>query len=170
MDLSDLQGTEATLRAVSNITLLIHQATEATVPYKSQRKAEASWWNHSLTLAKEATKWADRRARLTLTDTNRQESQYKHRKWTSNVCNAKMTYHVHQLQNATTRTIWKTIQRHSTYNKPIPPLEGQSDFGDKCKVECTLPPSQLGRTDTPTPRPSHPHERYTPPHKTSHNT
>jgi len=41
MDLSDLQGPEATLRAISNTTLLIHQATEATVPYKSQRKAEA---------------------------------------------------------------------------------------------------------------------------------
>ena len=42
MNLSDLQSPEATLRAVSNITLLIHQATEATVPYKSQRKVEAA--------------------------------------------------------------------------------------------------------------------------------
>ena len=25
-------------------------------------------------------------------------------------------------------------ERHSTHNKPIPPLEGQSDFGDKCKA------------------------------------
>jgi len=62
MDLSDQQDPEATLRAISNITLLIYQATEATVPYKSQRKAEEPWWNHSLTLAKEATKRADRRA------------------------------------------------------------------------------------------------------------
>jgi len=85
MDLSDLQGPEPTLRAISNITLLIHQATEATVPYKCHRKAEAPWWNHSLTLAKEATKRADRRARLTPTDTNRQDSQYKCRKWTTMV-------------------------------------------------------------------------------------
>jgi len=134
MDLSDLQGPEATLRAISNITLLIHQATEATFPYKSQWKTEVLWWNHSLTLAKEATKWADRKARLTPTDTNRQHSQYKHRKWTTMVCNAKTTYHIHRLQKATTRTIWKTIQRHSTHNKPIPPLEGQSNFGDKCKA------------------------------------
>jgi len=47
---------------------------------------------------------------------------------------AKTAYHIHRLQNATTRTIWKTIQRHSTHKKPIPPLEGQSDFGDKCKA------------------------------------
>ena len=45
-----------------------------------------------------------------------------------------MTYHVHRLQNATTRTIWKTIQRHSTHNKPIPSREGQFDFGHKCKA------------------------------------
>ena len=134
MDLSDLQGLEATLRAISNITLLIHQVTEATVPYKSQSKAEAPWWNHCLTLAKEATKWADRKALLTPTDTNRQDSQYKHRKWTTMVHNAKTMYHVHQLQNATTRTIWKTIERHSTHNKPIPLLEEQSYFGDKCKA------------------------------------
>jgi len=134
MDLSDLQGPEATLRAVSNITLLIHQAIEVTIPYKSQRKVEAPWWNHSLTLAKEATKRADRIARLTPTDTNRQDSQYKRRKWTTMVHNAKTMYHVHQLQNAITRTIWKTIERHSTHNKPIPLLGEQSHFGDKCKA------------------------------------
>jgi len=152
MDLSDLQGPEATLRTISNITLLIHQATEATIPYKSPRKAEAPWWNHSLTLAKEATKRADRRARLTTTDTNRQDSQYKCRKWTTIVHNAKTTYHVHRLQNATTRTIWKTIQCHSTHNKPIPPLEGQFNFGDKCKAlrNSLFPPVN---TDPQTPLP-----------------
>jgi len=95
MDLSDFRGPEASLRVISNITLLIHQVTEATVPYKSQRKAEAPWWNHSLTLAKEATKRADRRARLTPTNTNRQDSQYKRCKWTTIVRNPKTTYHIH---------------------------------------------------------------------------
>jgi len=56
MDLSDLQGLDATLHAISNITLLIHQATEIAIPYKNPRKTEAPWWNHSLTLAKDATK------------------------------------------------------------------------------------------------------------------
>jgi len=37
-------------------------------------------------------------------------------------------------------------------------------------TECTLPPSQHGPADTPPPQPSHPHERHTPPYKTSHNT
>jgi len=103
-------------------------------PIQKPKEGGGRWWNHSLTLAKEATKGADRRARLTPTNTNRQDSQYKRRKWTTMVHNAKMTYHVHRLQNATTRTIWKTIQCHSTHNKPIPPLEGQSDFRDKCKA------------------------------------
>jgi len=36
MDLSDLQGPEATLCVISNITLLIHQATETAIPYKQR--------------------------------------------------------------------------------------------------------------------------------------
>jgi len=47
---------------------------------------------------------------------------------------AKTAYCIHHLQNATTRTIWKTIQCHNTHNKPIPPLQGQSGFKDKCRV------------------------------------
>jgi len=43
MDLSDLQGPEAMLRAISNITLLIHQAAETAIPYKNPRKTESSW-------------------------------------------------------------------------------------------------------------------------------
>ena len=68
------------------------------------------------------------------------------------VRNAKTTYHVHQLQNATTKTIWKTIQRHSTHNKPIPALEGQSDCGDKCKAlqNALFPPVRMApRTPSP---------------------
>jgi len=39
IDLSELQGPEVTLRVISNITLLIHQATEIAVPYKDPRKS-----------------------------------------------------------------------------------------------------------------------------------
>jgi len=62
MDLSQLQGPEDTLRAVTNVTKLIHQAVDAVVPMKMPRKSEAPWWNHSLTLAKQSVKRADRRA------------------------------------------------------------------------------------------------------------
>jgi len=43
MDLSDLQGPEAMLRAISNITLLIHQVAETAIPYKNPRKTESPW-------------------------------------------------------------------------------------------------------------------------------
>jgi len=72
MDLIDLQGPEAILRTISNITLLIQQATETAVPYNNPRKTETPWWNHSLILAKDTTKQVDRRARLSPTDADRQ--------------------------------------------------------------------------------------------------
>ena len=61
MDISNLQGKEDTLRAITNITTLIHQATKPAVPERKGRwKTEAPWWNHSLTIAKQAVKRADR--------------------------------------------------------------------------------------------------------------
>jgi len=89
MDLSQLQGPEDTLRAVTNITKLIHQAVDAAVPMKKLRKSEAPWWNHSLTLAKQSVKRADRRARLQPTDMNLKDSQCKRHKWSTMVRNAK---------------------------------------------------------------------------------
>jgi len=43
MDLSNLQGTEDTLRAITNITHLIHDATYHAVPMKDPRRQEAPW-------------------------------------------------------------------------------------------------------------------------------
>jgi len=60
MDLSNLQGTEDTLRAVTNITHLIHEATNHTVPMKDPRRQEAPWWNQNLTLAERAVKRAEK--------------------------------------------------------------------------------------------------------------
>jgi len=53
------------------------------------------------------------------------------------VCNAKTAYRIHQLEAASTRTVWKTIRHHNTHHRPIPPLEGQSDFQGKCDALCT---------------------------------
>jgi hypothetical protein len=60
MNLSQLQGTDDTLRAISNITQLIHQAVDEAVPVRSPWKTAAPWWNHSLTLAKQSVKRSDR--------------------------------------------------------------------------------------------------------------
>jgi len=98
------------------------------------RKSEAPWWNHSLTLAKQSVKCADRRARLQPTDMNLKDSQCKRHKLTTMVRNAKTAYRIHQLEATSTRTVWKTIQHHNTHHKPIPPLDGQSDFKGKCDV------------------------------------
>jgi hypothetical protein len=77
MDLSNISGKADTLRAISNITGLIHRATDIVVPFRESGKWEAPWWNHSLTLAKWAVKQADRRARQNPTDTNRNDAQHK---------------------------------------------------------------------------------------------
>jgi len=132
MDLSHLQGTNDTLRAITNITKLIQQAIDEAVPLKRSRQMEAPWWNHSLTLARQSAKRADRRAHLQPSDANREDSQYKRHKWSIMVRNAKTAYRIHQLKASSTRTVWKTIRHHNTLHKPIPPLDEQSDFLGKC--------------------------------------
>jgi len=132
MDLSNHQGTEDTLSAVTNITQLIHEATNHAVPMKDPRRLEAPWWNQNLTLAKRAVKRAERRARQEPNDTNRKDRQHKHHKWSTMVRNAKTTYRIQQLQAASSKTIWKTIHHHNTHHKPIPPLNGQTTFRGKC--------------------------------------
>jgi len=109
MDLSQLQGPEDTLHAVTNVTKLIHQAVDAAVHMKKPSKSEAPWWNHSLRLAKQSVKRANRRARLQPTDMNLKDSQCKHHKWTTMVRNAKTAYRIQQLEATSTRTLWKTI-------------------------------------------------------------
>ena len=46
----------------------------------------------------------------------------------------KAAYRIHRLQTTSTKTVWKMIQYHNTHHKPIPPLEGWSDFKGKCEV------------------------------------
>jgi len=132
MDLSNLQGTGDTLRAVTNITQLIHEATNHTVPMKDPRRQEAPWWNQNLTLAKRAVKRAERRACQDPNNTNRKDRQHKQHKWSTMVRNAKTAYRIQQLQIASFKTIWKTIYHHNTHHKPIPPLNGQTTFMGKC--------------------------------------
>jgi hypothetical protein len=45
---------------------------------------------------------------------------------------AKTAYRIKQLQSTNTKTIWKTLRHHNTHHRPIPPLEGQTDFKAKC--------------------------------------
>jgi ribonuclease HI len=134
MDLSQLQGANDTLRAVTNITRLIHQAVDDAVPLRIPRKVAAPWWNHSLTLAKQSVKRADRRARCRPTAANLLDSRGKRFKWSTMVQNAKTAYRIHQLEATSTRTVWKTIKHHNTHNKPIPPLDGRTDFQGKCDI------------------------------------
>ena len=89
LDLSQLHGMNDTLRAVTNITQLIHQAVDGAVPVKTLQKTAAPRWNHSLTLAKQSVKRADRRVRLQPTVTNLNHSRCKHSKWSTMVRNAK---------------------------------------------------------------------------------
>src|SRR3978361_1136314 len=96
MDLSRLQGTEDTLRAITNITQLIHQAVDEAIPMRTPRKTAAPWWNHSLMLAKQSVKRADRRARLQPTATNLEDSQYKRFRWATMVRNDKNAYRIKQ--------------------------------------------------------------------------
>ena len=134
LDLTNLQGEGDTLRAISNITTIIHKATDVAVPISTSRRPEAPWWNHSLTLAKRSVKRADKRARLQPSTATRADSQTKHHHWTKMVRAAKAAYRIKQLQSATTRSIWKTLHHHNTHHRPIPPLEGQTDFQAKCDV------------------------------------
>jgi ribonuclease HI len=133
MDLTNLSGKEDTLRAISNITGLIHRATDIAVPLREPGKQDAPWWNHSLTLAKRAVKQADRRTRQNPTDSNRNDAQHKRSQWSTMVRRAKTTYRIKQLMSTSTTTVWRTIRHHNAHQKSIPPLEGHTDFNGKCK-------------------------------------
>jgi len=150
MDLSQLHGMDDTLCAVTNITQLIHQAVDEAVPVKTPQKTAAPWWNHSLTLAKQSVKCADRRVRLQPTVTNLNESHCKRSKWSTMVRNAKTAYRIHQLKATSTRTVWKTIKHYNTHHKPIPLLEGHLDLQGKCDVlQAVLFPNTLQPTLLP---------------------
>jgi len=133
MDLSHLHGMNDTLHAIANITRLIHQAVDKAVPVRLLWKTTAPWWNHSLTLAKQSVKRADRLARLHSTKANKEDSQYMHSKWSIMVRNAKTAYCIRQLETTTTWRVWKTVKHHNTHHKPLPPLEGKSDFPSNIK-------------------------------------
>jgi len=134
LDLTNLHGREDTLRAVTNITTILHQATDVAVPLSTSRRTAAPWWNHSLTLAKRSVKRADKRARLQPSTASRMDSQTKRQHWTLMVRTAKTAYRIKQLQSTTTKSIWKTLHHHNTHHRPIPPLEGQSGFQAKCNI------------------------------------
>ena len=133
MDLTNLSGKEDTLRAISNITGLIHSATDIAVPFRGSGKRNAPWWYHSLNLAKRAVKQADRRARQNPTDTNRKDAQQKCSHWSTMVRQAKATYRIKQLQSTSTTTVWRTIRNRNAHQKSIPPLAGHTDFKGKYK-------------------------------------
>jgi len=150
MDLSLLHGMDDTLHAIANIIQLIHQAVDEAVPVRFLWKTATPWWNHSLTLAKQSVKHADCQARLYPTEANQEDSQYKHLKWSIIVRNAKTAYRIHQLETTTTRTVWKTVKHHNTHHKPLPPLDGKSDFQGKCDVlQKALFPNTTQRTPLP---------------------
>jgi len=128
----NLQGKEDTLRAVTNITTVLHNAIDTAVPSGHSRKPKAPWWNHSLTLAKQSVKRADRQARLNHSTANREDSQKKHQHWTAMIQAAKTAFRIKQLQSTNSNNIWKTIRHHNTHHCPIPPLEGQTDVKAKC--------------------------------------
>jgi len=133
MDLTNLSRKDDTLRAISNITCLIHKATDIAVPFRVSGKRDVPWWNHSLTLATRAVKQADRRARQNPTDTNGNDAQHKRSHWSTMVRQAKTVYRIKQLQSTSTKTVWRTIRHHNAHQKSIPPLEGHTDFKGKCK-------------------------------------
>src|SRR3978361_87112 len=153
MDLTNLSGKENTLRAISNITDLIHRATDIAVPFGKSNKWDAPWWNHSLSLAKRAVKQADRRARQNPTDTNRTDAHHKRSHWSIMVRKAKKAYRIKQLPSTSTTTVWRTIRRHNTHQKSIPPLEGHTDFKGKCKsLRDTLFPAVNDQPRPPLPK------------------
>jgi len=66
------------------------------------------------------------------------------------VRNAKTAYRIHQLETVSTRTVWKTLKHHNTHHKPIPPLDGRSDFQGKCDVlRNALFPNTMQQTPLP---------------------
>jgi hypothetical protein len=133
MDLTNLSGKEETLRAISNITGLIHRANYIAVPFGKSGKQDTPWWNHSLTLAKRTVKQADRCVRQNPTDTNMNDAQHKRSQWSTMVRKAKTAYRIKQLLSTSTTTVWRTIRHHNTHQKSIPPVEGHTDFKGKCK-------------------------------------
>jgi len=105
MDISNLGAKEDTLHAISNITILIHQAIDIAVPFREPGKKVAPWWIHSLMLAKRAVKQADSHAGQNPTAINREDTHLKCSHWSTMVQQAKNTYRIKQVQSASTTTV-----------------------------------------------------------------
>jgi hypothetical protein len=66
------------------------------------------------------------------------------------VRSAKTAYRIHQPETVSTQKVWKTVRHRNTHHKPIPPLDGRSDFREKCDLLRTaLVPDTIQQTPLP---------------------
>lgn len=124
------------LDAVKEITQVINEAVEAAVPLTySRRGKQALWWNPELTQAHTKLVRCERRFRKSRDIEEGERCRRLRSKWTSDIKKAKAKYWEKALKDVSRTSVWGTIRRHHTHQKPIPPINGRSDFAGKAQ-EC----------------------------------
>jgi hypothetical protein len=135
LDLSNINNAEEALRAATNVTRIINDATNAAIPWVRPRTKQAPWWHRDLDTLRRQLIRAERRHRNNRT--NNQLQLYAKtvcNKWKTTVQLAKEKYWTTPLQKTDPQNIWKCLRPSDTHHKPLTPLEGVTDFQGKCDI------------------------------------
>jgi hypothetical protein len=148
LDLSNIGSAEEALRAATNITGIIHKATDAAVPWVKQRATQAPWWQPDLNKMRQQLHRTERHQRRKSTNNSIQlQAKLIRNQWKTAVQLAKEKYWTTRLQNTDTQSIWKCLRLSNTHCKPLPPLGGIDDFQGKCDIlrNALFPPQTEAR-------------------------
>jgi hypothetical protein len=132
IDLSNLMGESDTLRSVQNITQITESAVNASVPTITNVARKVPWWNPNLNWLRTRLDRAERRLRIDRTDKNQKIATNIRNTWNRGVHQAQFRHWQEKLEKTDNTTIWKTIRRHNTHQRAIPPLNSKTQFHDKC--------------------------------------
>jgi hypothetical protein len=125
-DLSNLNSREETLRATTNTITIIKKAIDAAVPVITPKNRHTPWWTQNLNLLQERLKRAKRRHRADPTEEREFQCASLESAWKRALNHVQRRFWYQKLERSGQSSLWKTVRKHKTHHRPIPPLMGGS--------------------------------------------
>ena len=129
-----INSAEEAEAAATAATGLIIEATDVAAPLSPMREKRAPWWTPELTKHRRRLLQSERRARRNRNPVTQEHANEIRTQWTRSIREAKRRYWNERLSTTTPVSVWATTRRHDTHERPVPPLEGQVTFHEKCAV------------------------------------
>jgi hypothetical protein len=120
------------LDAFKSILALINHALDESIPVITHSPKRIPWWNPNLNWIRTRLNRAERRWHTNHENKDRLIASQTHATWNRAVHRAYFTYWQNKHEAMDQSTIWKTIRKHSTHTRSIPPLNGKVDFKQNC--------------------------------------